>query len=261
MPQSCNAIAPTADQLFDRPLSARSVMASLLLGRHPARARGRELVRWCGLFGIAPGTSRVALHRMTTAGELRRDGDAFELVGALARRQTEQEVALARVSGPWDGGWRMAVVVGPSRSAAVRADMRVELRRARLAEWREGVWLRPDNVPVIEDPRATWLNARPRADSVGLARELFAPQRWDAEARRLAKHLDGATADLGRRGSDAIAPAFVAGAAALRHIRSDPLLPAELLPDGWGGDTLRARYETYREEFNVTAREWFQRAA
>ena len=30
-------------------------------------------------------------------------------------------------------------------------------------------------------------------------------------------------------------PAFLAGAAALRHVRADPLLPAELLPADWPG--------------------------
>ena len=61
-----------SDDESDRPLSARSVMASLLLGRRPARATGRDLIRWCALFGISAGTARVALHRMTAAGELER---------------------------------------------------------------------------------------------------------------------------------------------------------------------------------------------
>jgi phenylacetic acid degradation operon negative regulatory protein len=235
------------------------VIASLLLGRRPPAAPGRDLVRWCGLFGVAPGTARVALHRMTAAGELERTGDGYELAGTLARRQAEQEAALVPETRGWDGTWRMAVVSGRSRTAAVRADMRVELRRARLAEWREGVWLRPDNVPVREDPRAAWLTARPDDDPVALARRLFAPETWDTEARRLATHLDRATRALRREGTAAIAPAFLAGAAVLRHIRSDPLLPDALLPAGWSGGTLRAEYTGYRDEFAVVARDWFRR--
>src|SRR6478752_4634234 len=92
-----------------RPLSARSVMASLLLGRRPPRARGRDLVRWCGLFGIAPGTARVALHRMTTAGELQTHDGEYELAGGLARRQEEQQSSLRARRSAWDGGWRMAL--------------------------------------------------------------------------------------------------------------------------------------------------------
>lgn len=257
MQQSRNG-RPGGDGVLERPLSARSVIASLLLGRRPARAPGRDLVRWCGLFGIAPGTARVALHRMTAAGELDRVGDAYELAGGLARRQAEQEAALVPATRAWDGAWRMAVVAATSRTAAVRADMRAELRRARLAEWREGVWLRPDNVEIAEDPRAAWLEARPDDDPVGLARRLFAPQRWDEEARRLAAHLDRATSALRRHGTDAIAPAFLAGAAVLRHIRSDPLLPDALLPAAWSATTLRAQYRAYRDEFALVAREWFR---
>src|SRR6478752_7361085 len=95
MEQSRNNPVPSNDGLPNRPLSARSVMASLLLGRPSARASGRDLVRWCGRFGIAPGTARVALHRMTAAGELGREGGgAYVLLGGLARRQREQEASL-----------------------------------------------------------------------------------------------------------------------------------------------------------------------
>src|SRR3954470_10050739 len=133
MTQSRNTLVLPAEGT--RPLSARSVMASLLLGRRPPRAAGRDLVRWCGLFGIAPGTARVALHRMTSAGELRADDGTYELAGDLARRQEEQQSSLRARRGAWDGGWRMALAVatGP-RPASVRVELRAALRRARLAE-------------------------------------------------------------------------------------------------------------------------------
>ena len=41
-----------------RPLTPRSIIASLLLGIHPPRLRGTLLVRWCGLMGMAEGTTR-----------------------------------------------------------------------------------------------------------------------------------------------------------------------------------------------------------
>lgn len=243
-----------------RPLSARSVMASLLLGRRPPRATGRDLVRWCGLFDIAPGTARVALHRMTAAGELRRDGDGYELSGRLARRQEEQRASLRPELDRWDGTWRMAVAVarGP-RPAAVRADLRVVLRRSRLAEWREGVWIRPRNLEVVEDPRCAWLDARPDDDPVALAAALFGVARWRREAQRAITRLDTATAALRDDPERAIAPAFVAGAVALRHVRADPLLPDALLPDDWPGAVLRATYVEYERGFHAVAREWFRR--
>jgi phenylacetic acid degradation operon negative regulatory protein len=232
-------------------------MASLLLGRRSG-ARSRDLIRWCGLFAIAPGTARVALHRMTNAGELRRESDRYELVGDLARRRDEQEAALTPEVRPWSGMWRVAVAVGTARAAPVRAEMRQAFRRARLAEWREGVWLRPDNVELIEDPRAAWLDARPDDDPVALATRLFAPDRWNLAAADLLRRLVTETGRLRDDPDGAIAPAFLAGAATLRHIRSDPQLPAELLPDDWRGEGLRAEYAEYQRDFTRVASDWFR---
>ena len=55
-----------------------------------------------------------------------------------------------------------------------------------------------------------------------------------------------------------VADAFVAGAAALRHIGTDPLLPAELLPADWPGAELRAEYAAYQRAFDAAARDWFR---
>jgi phenylacetic acid degradation operon negative regulatory protein len=255
MEQSSNASDVRAG---DRPLSARSVMASLLLGRRSARAAGRDLVRWCGLFGIAPGTARVALHRMVAAGELGRDGGDYVLLGGLARRQREQEASLTPRRRGWRGSWRMAVVVADARPAPVRAETRVALRRSRLAEWREGVWLRPDNIELDESPHCEWLDARPDSDPVDLAAHLFAPARWSAEAARLITALDAATQGLTEDAEAALAPAFLAGAAAVRHVRADPLLPDEIVPAPWPGDDLRAAYVEYQRAFAAVARNWFR---
>jgi phenylacetic acid degradation operon negative regulatory protein len=241
-----------------RPLSARSVMASLLLGRRSARASGRDLVRWCGLFGIAPGTARVALHRMVGAGELGRvDGD-YVLLGSLARRRAEQEASLTPRRRAWRGSWRMAVVVADARPAPVRTETRAALRRARLAEWREGVWLRPDNVEIDELPHCEWLDARPDGDPAALAARLFAPARWSTDATRLVDGLDAATVRLHDDAEAALAPAFLAGAAAVRHVRADPLLPDELVPQPWPGEDLRAAYVRYQRAFAAVARDWFR---
>jgi phenylacetic acid degradation operon negative regulatory protein len=152
----------------------------------------------------------------------------------------------------------MAVVVGLARPAPVRADTRAALRRARFAEWREGVWIRPDNLDRVEDPRCAWLDVRPDDDPVALASELFAPSRWSRTADRLVARLDRSTAALTEDSEAAIAPAFLAGAAALRHIRADPLLPPDLLPEGWPGTRMRRAYVAYEREFHAVARAWFR---
>lgn len=246
----------------ERPLSARSVMASLLLGRRPAQASGRDLVRWCAVFGIPAGTARVALHRMTVAGELVRDAAGrYELVGSLARRQQEQESSLDARPTRWTGSWRMAVAVGQARPASVRSDVRATLKRARLAEWREGVWIRPANLPdLVEDPRCAWLDVQPDDDPVALAAALFAPRTWSRRADQLLGHLDRATGALRVDPEQAMAGAFLAGAATLRHIRADPLLPDALIPSPWPGVALRAAYRAYQREFNTAARAWFRAA-
>ncbi len=108
--------APDAEPLL-RPLSPRSVIASLLLGMHPPRARATLLVRWCAHLGIAEGTTRVALSRMVEAGELPARDGRYELAGRLRRRQPGQDWSLAPASLPWDGEWVLWFVRPGSRPA------------------------------------------------------------------------------------------------------------------------------------------------
>ncbi len=196
---------------------------------------------------------------MTQAGELIRTDRGYELVGNLARRRVEQESSLTARPTRWDGSWRMAVVVAEARPARVRSDLRIALQRARLAEWREGVWMRPANLPgLVEDPRCAWVDARPDLDSTALADRLFAPGRWRRGADGLVTRLQRAAATMAADPEAAMTDAFLAGAAALRHIRADPLLPVALLPTPWPGDALRDAYRVYQQEFDAVARAWFR---
>ena len=62
-----------------RPLGARSVVASTLLGAEAARMPADRLVRAGALFGIADGAIRTALWRMVSAGELVAEDGLYEL--------------------------------------------------------------------------------------------------------------------------------------------------------------------------------------
>lgn len=62
-----------------RPLTARSIVLSTLLGHHPPRLPARALVRVGELFGIAEGTVRVALSRMVAAGDLYQSDGSYAL--------------------------------------------------------------------------------------------------------------------------------------------------------------------------------------
>lgn len=257
-------VAPGPEPLLERPLSARSVMASLLLGRRVPEAPVADLVRWCELFGITEGTARVALHRMAAKGEVVATDGVYRLAGRLARRQARQETSLVPRVREWSGEWRVAVVVAARRDAPTRAGLRETMRRLHFAERREGFWLRPDNldldVPSSVRNQCEWFLARPDDDPIALADQLFGPAEWARRAETLTARLAATTEQLGPD-TDGVADGFLAGAAALRHIGNDPLLPPALLPADWPGDALRAAYSHYQRAFDTTARAWFRRAS
>ena len=61
---------PAEVELGVRPLNARSLVLSVLLGLPRAALTPRALVGLAQAFGVAPGTMRTALSRMVDAGEL-----------------------------------------------------------------------------------------------------------------------------------------------------------------------------------------------
>src|SRR5436309_15989402 len=92
----------------DRPLGARSLVASLLLRSEPPRMKGARLVQWCGLFGVSEGTARVALSRMVERGELRSADGTYELAGRVGGRRPAQDWSISPRPSAWDGDWRVA---------------------------------------------------------------------------------------------------------------------------------------------------------
>jgi phenylacetic acid degradation operon negative regulatory protein len=270
MVQARNMLDAAPDGLLARPLSARSVIASLLLGMHPPRASAALLGHWCELFGIAGGTTRVALSRMRASGEIVTIDGVNELAGPLLARQAHQDWSLRPDLVPWSGEWRVAMVAGERRAADDRHALRTAMRRLRYAERREGVWLRPDNLPTeaapagaheVAEVQCSWWRGQPDDDPTALASELFALERWAARAATFCDRVTEATERLRSEEFAAIADAFVLGTAALQHVRRDPLLPPALLPDDWPGDRLRVAYGAYRAAFVTASAAWFRAAA
>jgi phenylacetic acid degradation operon negative regulatory protein len=256
--------------LLERPLNARSVIGSLLLGVHPPRLPGSRIVEWCTRFGIAEGTARVALSRMADRGELESARGEYELAGRVRDLQGSQDWSLEPRLKPWRGDWRFAIVGGdlPRRTAPERAALRDAMRRLRYAGLREGVWTRPDNLPAEAAPAESWTIAaaqcawwtgRPEAEPGPLAIALFAPSAWAARARSLLDRLGRVTDDLDSGRDDALAPGFVIGAAALQQTRRDPLLPAALLPADWPAGDLRAAYVRFQKSFAQSLADTFRR--
>lgn len=230
-----------------RPLTARSAVLSTLLGAHPPRLPARSLVRVGELFGIAEGTIRVALSRMVAAGDLTQINGDYQLTRRLRDRQSRQDQSRTPSVGPWDGDWEIAVVTAARRSPAERTAFRTAMTELRLAELREGTWLRPANLtrerPAFVAEQCTFLLGRP--ETTGLAESLWDLPGWAARAVELESALMEAT-DL--------PSTFMLAAAVLRHFLADPLLPAELLPANWPGTRLRTRYEEYDRSFMTLLR-------
>ncbi len=238
------------------PLTARSVLASALLGMDPPELPVAQLVRLADLFGISENRARVALSRMVAAGEATSDGSGrYRLAGHLAARQSRQSASRSGATAPYDGQWRLAVVTRTGSTAEVRTARRRALAYARLAELREGVWLRPANVAVLLpdslDPDVELMTARP-VDPVDLAGRLWDLPAWSDRARRLLGGLGALAPDV----PEALAPGFELSAAVLRHLQADPLLPADLLPGDWPGAELRTTYDGWDIRYRTTLRDW-----
>lgn len=224
------------------PLTARSIVLSALLGTHPPALPVRDLVRVGALFGVSDTTVRAALSRMATAGDLERTESTYRLTGRLLARQERQDAVLQPRPRRWTGRFEVVVVTASGRAAGERAALRTRLQQLGLAELREGVWSRPDNL------RRPW------------------PDDLHAQARRFRAVPDDPPAELvaalwdlpawSRRGSgllhttraDTPAERFTLAAAVLRHLVTDPVLPDVLQPPDWPADELRARYDQLRRE-------------
>lgn len=232
---------PTGVRL--RTLTARSAILSLLLGSHPPSATVSELVAFGRQVAIKESAVRAALTRMVGAADLHRQDGRYTLSERLLERQRRQDEALEVPTGPWDGSWRMAVVAANGRDRASRVHLRRWMTSAHFGELREGVWMRPDNLPWRPDDAIAadleTMHARPVADDADLVDRLFAPDAWAAVGRDLLAKAESAATPRDR---------LTAFAAIVRHLTHDPLLPIELLPADWPGPDLRAAYALFQDE-------------
>ena len=225
-----------------RRMTARSVVLSVLLGAHPAWATASELIRLTEDFDIKEPTLRVALTRMVSAGDLVRSENGYRLSNRLLARQRRQDDAINPQLRSWDGTWTTLVITSIGTDARTRAALRTTLQQSRFGELREGVWLRPDNLKLTL-PGEVLSRVRVLHGYDDNPAELAA-QLWDLPgwARTGGQLLDGmaAAADIPGR--------FGAAAGMVRHLLTDPVLPDEMLPDGWPGAALRESYAQFAAE-------------
>jgi len=260
---------PTGD-LEDllRPLSARSVVASALLGTYPPSMPGHHLVAFGERFGISPGTTRVALSRMIDSDELVNDGGVYTLAGALLERQHRQDRSRTHIdTGDWDGRWEQAVIAATGRDPTVRSRLRRGLAALGLGEVRDGVWMRPANLDPGRDPsirssvgdHVHWFGIAPLEQdaAASLVDDAFDTEPWATRARAL---TDALTRTRRRLGADdgALVDGFMLAAAALRHFVHDPRLPETLTPPDWPATELREAYEGFQDDFSEVLASFFR---
>lgn len=241
----------------NRPLTARSVLASALLGEDPPELSVSHLVHLAALFGISGNRARVALSRMVAAGEATTDGNGcYRLAGHLLDRLERQNASRRGQTRQWSGSWRLVVVTVSGQGAEERLARRRRLASARLAELREGVWLRPDNIDLSPDPAGdpglAVFATTPDGDEKNLAGALWDLRGWAAGAEALKRRLD----ELEPTGPPDLAPGFELSAGVLRHLQADPLLPDQLLPDDWPGPALRKAYDRWDRQYRKVLVSW-----
>lgn len=223
-----------------RPVSARSAILTILLAANPPTLTSREICAATTRVGYAEATARVAASRMVSSGDMVREGRSYTLSPRLMERRRRVDAAVSPPLRDWTGDWELVVITAVGRSPADRSDLRGELTGLGLAELREGVWMRPDNLerawPVRLDTVCRRMVVRPVEDAAVLVGQLWDLDAWATRGRAL----------LGAAGSDDPNTRFSATAAAVRHLLADPVLPTELLPDGWPGEDLRGTYADYK---------------
>lgn len=228
-----------ADQVL-RPVSARSAILTILLGADQPSLTSREICAATTQVGYAEATARVAASRMVASGDMVRAGRTYTLSPRLLERRRRVDAAARPEVRTWSGDWELVAITTTGRSPADRAALRTELTGLGLAELREGVWMRPDNLtrdwPVHLAEVCRRMVVRPLMDAQQLAAQLWDLEDWVARGHEL----------LALTGSEDPNTRFTAVAASVRHLVADPLLPPELTPADWPGDALRAAYADYR---------------
>lgn len=237
------------------------MLASALLGSDDARLPVAELVAVAALFGISAGAARTCLWRMVSNGELTGDDGSYALAGRLLdRRQRVDEAARSgdAANPRWDGTWELAIVSLDRRSAADRLELRKAATTLHLAELRDGVWIRPDNLDPqrlppsreVLDRQCMHFHRAATDITPDKLRSLFSLDDWTADATALIEAMNVALNTSNRDDStDSFTYDFALSIAVVRHLQLDPQLPVELVPEGWPGRTLRSTYRRFDDVF------------
>ena len=242
------------------PLSARSIMLSVLLGSHPPALTGQQLVGLAELFDIRPGTARTALSRMTASGELEAEDGRYSLGPRMLQRQRQQDDGRHTPAESWDGRWYTAIAAAGGRSIADRRSFRSTMVGARMAELRPDIWMRPANIakPECKSDAHLITGELDTDDPLDLVNELWSLPEINEQSALVSAALIESRPSLDNGDPSVLPSTFVLSAAAVRFLRVEPQLPAELMPEGWTSPELRTIYDDFETAFQRLLRSFLR---
>lgn len=226
-----------------------------------------DLYDAANLLGIADQTLRLAIRRLVDAGLVEQSGrgrgGSLRATGRARRRALLDEAywdfAVRQDDGEvtWDGYWHLLAFTVPESHRAERDRLRDALSRLGAAPLTPGLFLSPHDLGEALEAETgsepdgavgqylTTATAdrverggRPVTDLVG--------ELWPLDVLRgaydgLIATLDGWADSAAAGGVRALAGRIAVLAAVERAMGTDPLLPAELLPEDWPGRPARDR--------------------
>ncbi len=240
-------------------IGAKSLILDLLATLKPGAVMPvGVLVEAGALFGVSGNNMRVSAARLLANGHIARDergcyrlGEKSKPIGRLVRSWRD----LDRRTRKWSGGWIAAMTGKGDRSAARKRTSALALLGFR--RFRDGVWVRPDNLTLEVDAVRAELHSLglPAEDLVcrvrdlGEGNEAAARGLWNVDELRAAyRGLCSEVEHGGRRlaslaGEEAMVESFLLGGRALRQLVRDPLLPDEICPSSERDGLLAAMRE------------------
>lgn len=230
-----------------RPLTARSLVLTALLGTHPPRLPARALVAMGELFGLAGGTIRTALSRMLANGELRADDGLYVLGERMRQRQASQDAGRRSPGEAWDGTWWIAIVEAEGRPLSERRAFRSRMRHHRMGELRPDIWLRPANI-AGPDPEQDVLLTRgpiPERDPAELVGRLWDLDQLAASGRVLVSAVEEGLGWLEAHDPDVLPDTFMVAVAVVHFLLTEPQLPPRLVGTDWPAERLRRAYDAF----------------
>ncbi len=245
-----------------RPLNARSLALSALLGTHPPQLPARAFVALARLFDIPSGTMRTALSRMLANDEIVRIEGRYLLSGHLLDRQRAQDTGRRDARIDWDGRWHTIVTATDQRDVADRRRFRSMMANHRFGELRPDIWMRPAN---LDAPQAQpeWISTSGSLDGIdpeSLVRRLWNLDAIATEAHRFLQRIDELETVTDWHDVRSIPEVFTTSAAIVRFLRSEPLLPPGLTPAGWPVSDLRRNYDRFERSHQALLRSFLRSA-